>query len=207
MTEMSSPMVATRAVTRRVGIMGGTFDPIHHGHLAAASEAASHCGLDHVIFVPTGDPWQKSEQTVTSAEHRYAMTVLATAGRSDFSVSRVDVVRSGPTYSVDTLRDLRRLHPEDDLFFITGADTLAKVMTWKAVEEVFSLAEFITVNRPGYVVDDADLPPHATVTQVEMPDLDISSTDCRRRASEGEPIWFLVPDGVVRYVDKHRLYG
>lgn len=191
---------------RRVGVMGGTFDPIHHGHLAAAAQAAHVCELDHVIFVPTGVSWQKDSGTVSPAEDRYAMTVLATAARDDFSVSRVDIDRGGSTYTVDTLRDLRRIHPLDEFFFITGADTLASVTTWKAVDEVFSLAEFIAVTRPGYVLEASHLPDHARVRMVEMPALDISATDCRRRVSVGEPIWFLVPDAVARYVTKRRLY-
>ena len=115
----------------RIGVMGGTFDPIHHGHLVAASEVASRYSLDEVVFVPTGRPWQKDDQGVSEAEHRYLMTVIATASNPRFTVSRVDIDRPGPTYTIDTLRDLRAQRPDDDLYFITGADALAQILSWK----------------------------------------------------------------------------
>src|SRR5215475_13688375 len=134
---------------RRVGIMGGTFDPIHHGHLFAASEVADLFHLDEVVFVPTGQPWQKAETDVTPAEDRYLMTVIATASNPRFTVSRVDIDRGGPTYTIDTLRDLRRLHGRAaELFFITGADALDKILSWKDVGEMFELAHFVGVTRP-----------------------------------------------------------
>ena len=191
---------------RRVGVMGGTFDPIHHGHLVAASEVQSHFGLDEVIFVPTGQPWQKVERVVSEAEHRYLMTVIATASNPRFQVSRVDVDRAGPTYTIDTLRDLRRLHPDDELFFITGADALAQILSWKDVDELWGLAHFIGVTRPGYELSESGLPA-ARVDLQEVPAMAISSTDCRERVHAGEPIWYLVPDGVVQYISKHRLYA
>jgi nicotinate-nucleotide adenylyltransferase len=187
----------------RVGVMGGTFDPIHHGHLVAASEVASRFTLDEVIFVPTGQPWQKSE--VTPAEHRYLMTVIATAANPRFSVSRVDVDRPGPTYTVDTLRDLRAQDPDAEWFFITGVDALAAIMSWKNVGDVFDLAHFIGVTRPGYALPDLNLAP-STYTMLEVPALAISSTDCRERVRSGIPVWYLVPDGVVQYIAKHHLY-
>ncbi|KJY27071.1 MULTISPECIES: nicotinate-nucleotide adenylyltransferase [unclassified Streptomyces] len=193
-------------VKRRLGVMGGTFDPIHHGHLVAASEVASAFHLDEVIFVPTGQPWQKSDREVTPAEDRYLMTVIATAENPQFSVSRIDIDREGPTYTVDTLRDLRALHPEADLFFITGADALAQILSWRDSEELFSLAHFIGCTRPGHVLTDAGLPVGG-VSLVEVPALAISSTDCRDRVAKGEPVWYLVPDGVVRYIDKRALYA
>ena len=134
---------------RRLGVMGGTFDPIHHGHLVAASEVATQFHLDEVVFVPTGQPWQKTDRKVTPAEDRYLMTVIATAENPQFSVSRIDIDRGGPTYTTDTLRDLRALNPDTDLFFITGADALAQLLTWRDTEELFSLAHFIGVTRPG----------------------------------------------------------
>ena len=191
--------------------MGGTFDPIHHGHLVAASEVAAQFGLNEVVFVPTGQPWQK-QGDVTPAEDRYLMTVIATASTPRFSVSRVDIDRGGPTYTNDTLRDLRRLNPDAELFFITGADALGSILTWQGWEELFSLAKFIGVSRPGYELTDShvveavdQLPPDA-LTLVEVPALAISSTDCRARAASGRPIWYLVPDGVVQYVAKRGLY-
>ncbi|BFV59336.1 nicotinate-nucleotide adenylyltransferase [Kitasatospora sp. CMC57] len=191
---------------KRLGVMGGTFDPIHHGHLVAASEVASAFHLDEVIFVPTGQPWQKSDRVVTSAEDRYLMTVIATAENPQFSVSRIDIDREGPTYTVDTLRDLRALHPDADLFFITGADALAQILSWRDSEELFSLAHFIGCTRPGHVLTDAGLPVGG-VSLVEVPALAISSTDCRARVAKGDPVWYLVPDGVVRYIHKRALYA
>ena len=188
--------------------MGGTFDPIHHGHLVAASEVQAWFGLDEVVFVPTGDPWQKSTRAVSPAEHRYLMTVIATAANPRFRVSRVDIDREGPTYTIDTLRDLREQLPEADLYFITGADALTEIFTWRNAAQLFELAHFVGCTRPGYQMDGATLTdlPDDRVTLVEIPALAISSTDCRSRAERGEPVWYLVPDGVVQYIAKHRLY-
>ena len=185
--------------------MGGTFDPVHHGHLVAASEVADRFGLDEVVFVPTGRPWQKGDRPVSRAEDRYLMTVVATASNPRFTVSRVDIDRDGPTYTVDTLRDLRGELPDADLFFITGADALSAILTWRDVDELFALAHFIGVTRPGYELEDDHLPDGA-VTLVEVPAMAISSTDCRRRVAEGHPVWYLVPDGVVQYIAKRGLY-
>lgn len=190
---------------KRLGVMGGTFDPIHHGHLVAASEVASAFHLDEVVFVPTGQPWQKSGTAVSSAEDRYLMTVIATAENPQFSVSRIDIDRGGATYTVDTLRELRDQHPDADLFFITGADALAQILSWRDAEELFALAHFIGCTRPGHTLSDAGLPAGG-VSLVEVPALAISSTDCRQRVAKGEPVWYLVPDGVVRYIDKRALY-
>lgn len=186
--------------------MGGTFDPIHHGHLVAASEAQHLLELDEVIFVPTGQPWQKSGRPVSPAEHRYLMTVIATASNPRFSVSRVDIDRPGPTYTIDTLRDLRGLHPDADLFFITGADALTQILSWKDADELFDLAHFVGVTRPGHVLSDEGLPKKG-VTLTEVPAMAISSTDCRTRVEESVPVWYLVPDGVVQYINKYGLYS
>jgi nicotinate-nucleotide adenylyltransferase len=186
--------------------MGGTFDPIHHGHLVAASEVADRFRLDEVVFVPTGRPWQKGDITVSPAEDRYLMTVIATASNPRFHVSRVDIERDGPTYTVDTLRDLRGGYgPDARLFFITGADALDRILSWKDTDQVFSLAHFIGVTRPGFPLSDAHLPA-ATVSLVQVPAMAISSTDCRARVAAGLPVWYLVPDGVVQYIAKRRLY-
>jgi nicotinate-nucleotide adenylyltransferase len=190
---------------RRVGIMGGTFDPIHHGHLIAASEVASRFHLDEVVFVPTGEPWQKGDQPVTSGEDRYLMTVIATASNPRFSVSRVDIDRKGPTYTIDTLRDLRDVYAGAELCFITGADALEKILSWKEVDEMFELARFIGVTRPGFVLSAEHLPAD-TVALVQVPAMAISSTDCRLRVAAGQPLWYLVPDGVVQYIMKRGLY-
>ncbi|UUP14781.1 nicotinate-nucleotide adenylyltransferase [Aeromicrobium wangtongii] len=193
---------------RRVGIMGGTFDPIHHGHLVAASEVQAWFDLDEVVFVPTGQPWQKADRDVSPAEDRYLMTVIATAANPRFNVSRVDIDRGGPTYTIDTLRDLTALHPGADLYFITGADAIAALLTWRNHEELFGLAHFVGVTRPGHEMDDTTLKglPEDRITIVEIPALAISSTDCRQRVARDEPVWYLVPDGVVQYIGKHDLY-
>jgi nicotinate-nucleotide adenylyltransferase len=189
---------------RRIGIMGGTFDPIHHGHLVAASEVQSRFELDEVVFVPTGQPWQKG--AVSPAEDRYLMTVIATASNPRFQVSRADVDRDGPTYTVDTLRDMCAVFGgEADLFFITGADALAKILSWKDVHEMLALAHFIGVTRPGFELFDDHLPADS-VTLVEVPAMAISSSACRARVAEGQPVWYLVPDGVVQYIAKRGLY-
>jgi len=188
---------------RRVGVMGGTFDPIHNGHLVAASEVQQSFDLDEVIFVPTGQPWMK--EGVSPAEHRYLMTVIATASNPRFTTSRVDIDRGGITYTIDTLRDLRQQHPDADLFFITGADAVAQIVEWKDVEELWELAHFVAVSRPGHALSIRGLPEQG-VSSLEVPALAISSTDCRRRVDRGFPVWYLVPDGVVQYISKHHLY-
>ena len=188
--------------------MGGTFDPIHNGHLVAGSEVADRFDLDEVVFVPTGDPWQKADREVTDLEHRYLMTVIATASNPQFTVSRVDFDRGGPTYTIDTLRDLREVYPTEELYFITGADALSSIMSWHDWDRMFDLAEFVGVTRPGYELREDMLPAkhQERVHLVEIPAMAISSTDCRLRASQGRPVWYLVPDGVVRYIAKNNLY-
>jgi len=188
---------------RRIGIMGGTFDPIHHGHLVAASEVQARFDLDEVVFVPTGQPYEKGR--VSPAEDRYLMTVIATASNPRFSVSRVDVDRGTTTYTIDTLTDLRRQRPDAELFFITGADALAQILSWKDNEELWELAHFVGVTRPGHPLSGSGLPGER-VSLLEVPAMAISSTDCRRRVGDDEPVWYLVPDGVVQYIAKHRLY-
>lgn len=190
----------------RLGVMGGTFDPIHHGHLVAASEVAAVFDLDEVVFVPTGQPWQKvGERHVSDAEHRYLMTVIATASNPRFTVSRIDIDRGGATYTFDTLNELRSLRPDADLFFITGADAISQIMTWRNAHKLWDLATFVGVTRPDHTLD----PPLAEgrhITTLKIPAMAISSTDIRHRAAEGAPIWYLVPDGVVQYIAKYGLY-
>lgn len=189
--------------------MGGTFDPIHHGHLVAASEVAARFHLDEVVFVPTGIPWQKADRQVSLAEDRYLMTVIATASNPQFSVSRVDIDREGNTYTVDTLKDLRAERGDDvDYFFITGADAVRQILTWRGADELFDLAHFVGVTRPGVPLTKKDLNhlPLDAVTLLEVPALAISSTDCRERTQQGMPIWYLVPDGIVQYIAKRGLY-
>jgi nicotinate-nucleotide adenylyltransferase len=190
----------------RIGVMGGTFDPIHHGHLVAASEVGHFFSLDEVIFVPTGQPWQKEGRRVSASEDRYLMTVIATASNPRFSVSRVDIDRPGPTYTIDTLRDLRlQRGPDAEFFFITGADALEQMMTWQDADELFKLARFVGCTRPGHRLSGAGLPDDR-VSLIEVPALAISSTNCRQRVEAGEPIWYLVPDGIVQYISKRALY-
>lgn len=205
---MSDQPVASTHGPRRIGIMGGTFDPIHNGHLVAASEVADIFQLDEVVFVPTGQPWQKAGKKVSDAEDRYLMTVIATASNPRFNVSRVDIDRPGATYTVDTLRDMREKYPKDDLFFITGADALASIMSWHDWEAMFDLAEFVGVTRPGYELAEDMLPvEHQERTHlIEIPAMAISSTNCRERAAAGRPVWYLVPDGVVQYIAKNKMY-
>jgi nicotinate-nucleotide adenylyltransferase len=186
--------------------MGGTFDPIHHGHLVAASEVAGRFELDEVVFVPTGEPYEKEDTRVSPAEDRYLMTVIATASNPRFHVSRADIDRAGPTYTVDTLRDLHKAYgPDAQLYFITGADALAKILSWKDALEMLSLARFIGVTRPGYELRDDHLP-RDSVELVEVPAMAISSSEIRVRVAAGKPVWYLVPDGVVQYIAKRALY-
>ena len=189
----------------RLGIMGGTFDPIHHGHLAAADEVAHRLGLDEVLFVPTGQPWQKTDRVVTAAEDRYLMTVIATAAHPRFRVSRIEVDRAGQTYTVDTLKELTAQHPDADLFFITGADALTQILGWVGAEEVLSMAHFVGVSRPGYDLAAHGLPDDR-VTLLEVPALAISSSDIRARIANGEPVRYLLPPGVGQFIEKTHLY-
>jgi nicotinate-nucleotide adenylyltransferase len=161
--------------------------------------------LDEVIFVPTGEPWQKSARRVSPAEHRYLMTVIATASNPRFWVSRVDIDRAGPTFTIDTIRDIAAQRAGAELFFITGADALAQILSWKQAEDALQLAHFVGVTRPGYELSDEHLP-NASVTLVDVPAMAISSSDCRARVADGLPVWYLVPDGVVQYINKHHLY-
>jgi nicotinate-nucleotide adenylyltransferase len=190
----------------RLGVMGGTFDPVHNGHLVAASEVQARFGLDEVVFVPTGQPWQKSHVKVAPAEDRYLMTVIATASNPRFSVSRIDIERPGLTYTIDTLRDLRAERGDDvDFYFITGADALAQILSWRNAQELFGLAHFVGCTRPGHRLADPGFP-DGGVSLVEVPALAISSSGCRDRIRRGLPVWYLVPDGVVQYISKRKLY-
>lgn len=191
------------AATKRIGVMGGTFDPIHNGHLVAASEVAARLKLDKVVFVPAGIQWQK--ETKTTAEDRYLMTVLATAENPSFEVSRIDIDREGATYTVDTLRLLGEHYPGVDLVFITGADAMTSIASWKNAQDLWGLAHFVAVTRPGHQIQLPEAPAGA-IEVLEIPALAISSTDCRERVAEGLPLWYLAPDSVVRFIQKHHLY-
>ena len=190
--------------------MGGTFDPIHHGHLVTAEEALWQFRLDAVVFVPTGQPWMKEERKVTPAEHRFLMTVIATSSNPRFTVSRVDIEREGPTYTRDTLHAVQDEYgAETDLFFITGADAVLEIFQWKDPKEILELAHVIAATRPGYDIArfEAEAPTsHPNISVMDVPALAISSTDIRRRVEEGSSIRYLVPEGVHTYIDKWELY-
>jgi nicotinate-nucleotide adenylyltransferase len=210
MTSGSDPRDARSAAAAtdrppRVGIMGGTFDPIHNGHLVAASEVADLFDLDEVVFVPTGQPWQKASRDVSPPEHRYLMSVIATASNPRFWVSRVDLDRPGPTFTIDTVQDIRALRPGAELFFITGADALQAILSWKDADELFGLCHLVGVTRPGYHLSGDHLPADS-VTLLDVPALAISSSAVRDRVGAERPVWYLVPDGVVQYIAKHGLY-
>jgi nicotinate-nucleotide adenylyltransferase len=190
----------------RLGVLGGTFDPVHLGHLVAASEACHALGLDEVIFVPTGQPWQKGDRELAPAEDRYAMTLLATASNPLFSVSRVDIDRPGQTYTIDTLRDLRAERGSHaEWFFIMGADALSGLETWRHADGLFALAKFVGCTRAGHQMTTQMIADDRFV-RVAIPALEISSTMCRERVAAGLPITYLVPDAVARYISKRRLY-
>ncbi len=194
---------------RRLGVMGGTFDPIHYGHLVTAEEALVQFALESVVFVPTGRPWMKLDRVVSPAEDRYLMTVIATASNPRFHVSRVEIDRDGPTYTVDTLRTLAEHHPDAELYFITGADALLEILDWKDPGEVLSIAHFIAATRPGYDLarfESMELARRTSVSRMSIPALAISSTDIRERVLDGRPIRYLVPEGVKSYIEKADLY-
>jgi nicotinate-nucleotide adenylyltransferase len=195
----------------RLGIMGGTFDPVHFGHLVTAEEALAQFALDRVLFMPTGQPQAKRHPVVTSARDRYLMTVIATASNPDFVVSSLEIDRSGPTYTVDTLREVHRTHADAELFFITGADAVLEILQWKDAAELARLTRFIAATRPGYDLSlltqglaVAESPPR--VEFMEVPALAISSTDIRARVAAGRPIRYLLPEPVAAYIAKNDLY-
>jgi nicotinate-nucleotide adenylyltransferase len=195
----------------RLGVMGGTFDPIHYGHLVTAEGALWQFGLDDVLFVPTGQPWMKEDRDVSPPEDRYLMTVIAVSSNPHFHVSRVEIERKGPTYTVETLRTLRETYGEKtELFFITGADAILEIFHWKDANEALDLAHFIAATRPGYDIArfEAEAPDrHPRVSVMTVPALAISSTDIRDRVKEGRPIRYLVPEGVKTYIEKAGLYS
>jgi nicotinate-nucleotide adenylyltransferase len=190
--------------------MGGTFDPIHHGHLLTAEEAHWQFELDEVVFVPTGQPWMKEGRDVSPAEDRYLMAVIATSSNPHFTVSRIELARDGPTYTVDTLRELREQRGGGvELFFITGADAMLEILQWKDPEEALEMAHFIAATRPGYdlaAFEHGAPTEHPRVSVMQIPALAISSSDIRDRVRKGTPIRYLVPEGVQTYIERAGLY-
>lgn len=206
-------MSSDLATQRRLGVLGGTFDPIHNGHLAIAEECRVALRLDLVLFLPAGDPPHKRGQRITPAAHRQAMVELAIASNPGFRLSRVDLDRPGLSFTVDSLERLRaHWGAEVELWFIVGADSLADIMTWRQPDRLIELARLAATNRPGAPPPDPSalepLLPGATkrIDVVEVPGLEISGSDLRRRAAHGRPIRYQVPDDVGRYITEHALY-
>ena len=199
--------------TYRLGIMGGTFDPIHHGHLVAAEAAYDRLGLDQVVFMPAGSPAFKQDKKVSAGEHRYAMTLLATSDNPHFLASRFEIDRAGVTYTAETLTRLRGLYPDNvKFYFITGADAIAEVVSWRDAGTIARLAHLVGATRPGYDLDSAreafsKAPYDFEVTYLEIPALAISSSYLRERVADGQSLRYLTPDPVTGYIHKHQLYG
>ncbi|PKQ36972.1 MAG: nicotinic acid mononucleotide adenylyltransferase [Actinobacteria bacterium HGW-Actinobacteria-1] len=194
----------------RLGIMGGTFDPIHYGHLVTAEEALVQFNLDRVVFMPTGVPVRKTHRSVTSAEHRYLMTVIATASNPDFEVSRLEIDRPGTTYTVDTIQALRDLYgPQAELYFITGADAVWDILTWKDSAELAGACTFIAATRPGFDLGrfSEERERGIQMETMEVPALAISSTDIRARFADRRPVRYLLPEAVSAYISKNGLYA
>ncbi len=203
--------IGLRAVLK-LGIMGGTFDPIHFGHLFVAEQARQRLGLDKVIFVPNGQPPHKKLYQVSDAEHRYAMCVLACADNPHFEVSRIEIDRPGPSYTIDTIREFRRAYgPHVELYFITGADAVLEILTWRQPDDILREAHVVAAHRPGFDLSRIDevLGPERSsrVRAMAVPALDISSTDIRRRVAAGLSIRYLTPEPVRQYIYRHRLYS
>lgn len=203
---------------KKIGIMGGTFNPIHHGHLVTAQEALNQFKLDIVIFIPTGNPPHKVENEIASSEDRYIMSVIATSSNSNFFVSRIEIDRKGKSYTIDTLCRLKKIYGKDSmLYFITGADAILEILNWKNTEEIVSLCKFIAATRPGYDLTRLDelksrlfnnntAAVNEKIFVMEIPALSISSTDIRNRVKYNRPIDYLVPEGVSKYILKNGLY-
>ena len=195
-----------------IGLMGGTFDPIHYGHLVAAEAARTSFGLSKVVFIPAGQPPHKHQRQVAGAEHRYLMTLLATMTNPHFEVSRIEMDRQDWSYTVDTVREIHQA-AGPELFFITGIDAVLEICSWRNATDLFALCEVIAATRPGYLASavnelQGDLPPaaFARIHVLEVPALAISSSDIRSRVSRGESIKYLVPEPVEYYIQKNGLY-
>lgn len=198
----------------KLAIMGGTFDPIHIGHLVTAEEVRYEFGIDEVLFVPTGHPPHKSNINMTTSEHRYLMTVLATAANPSFKVSRLEIDREGVTYTIDTIKEIKAIYGEHiRLYFITGADAVQQILTWKESEELLQICDFVAVTRPGYnkeelikQIEELKRNYESNIHFLEVPALAISSSSIRSRISNIKPIKYLVPEEVENYIKKYNLY-
>ncbi len=193
----------------KLGVMGGTFNPIHLGHLVAAETIRDEFKLDEVLFVPSGKPPHKDNDEIASPEHRWMMTLLATASNEFFSASAIEIERGGESYTRDTLLQLREIYGKDtEMFFITGADAIVEISTWHKTEDLPKLAKFIAASRPGYKLAWEKIDPRfrKSTYLVEVPALAISSTEIRRRVREGKTIKYLVPEAVEKYIYKNHLY-
>ncbi|MGB9780076.1 nicotinate-nucleotide adenylyltransferase [Caldanaerobacter sp.] len=198
----------------RLGIMGGTFDPIHYGHLVTAEAVRDEFKLDKVIFVPAGNPPHKVKRKVTDKKHRYLMTILATITNPFFEVSSIEIEREGYTYTIDTIKEFKKLYGDETLFyFITGADAVLEILTWKNADELLRLCYFVAATRPGIEGNKIDQELDKirnlygnVIYKVTVPSLAISSTDIRERVAKGRPIKYLLPEPVERYIQKYGLY-
>lgn len=200
-------------MVQRVGIMGGTFDPIHHGHLVAAEEARYQFGLEQVIFIPAGQPPHKVSRRISDARHRLAMTQLAIQSNPFFSASAIEIERPGLSYTINTVRDMRKMYPLAEIFFITGADAVLEILSWKHIDELLNQCCFIAAKRPGYRlgrlgkklpgIQEEQL---KRIIVMEVPALAISSTDIRERVLTGRPIKYLLPEVVENYIKEQGLY-
>jgi nicotinate-nucleotide adenylyltransferase len=199
----------------RLGLMGGTFDPVHYGHLVTAEEARVQFDLERVLFVPNRFPPHKALNDVTDPEHRHRMTALAVTGNDRFAVSRIEIDRPGPSYTIDTISELRDAYEARDLFYITGADAILQIVRgeWERSAELLTLCQFIAASRPGFPIDAHDLRRYNITGRaldnlhvIEIPALAISSTDIRSRVAAGRPIRYLLPDAVAAYIADHGLY-
>lgn len=196
-----------------IGLMGGTFNPIHYGHLVTAEEARFKFGLDRVIFIPSGHPPHKDDQEILDAETRFLMSVIATASNPRFEVSRIEIERAGPSYAIDTVSEIKSIFGVGcKIFFITGADAIYEILTWKDTDKLVQMCSFIAATRPGYCLkrfkkeEIIKMKPKPDIHFLEVPALAISSTDIRERVRRGEPINYLVPEGVESYIEKNGYY-
>ena len=202
-------MTERRAGIEKLGIMGGTFDPIHNGHLFVAEEARGAEGLDRVLFVPSGTPPHKRYAGMADAEARYDMVRLAVRGNPHFDVSRIETDRRGRSYTLDTLQEMSALYPDSRIYFITGDDAVLDMLNWHEPYEIARMATLLTVGRPGYARDKiSELPQEirGSIRTIDSPQLDLSSTDIRRRVRAGRSIRYMVPEDVRRYIDDNALY-